>query len=511
MTLTPQLAELKEEIKGYALGYGLDFYETIFEMVDFDEMNMVASYGGFPSRYPHWRFGMEYERMSKSYEYGLHKIYELVINNNPAYAYLLESNPVVDQKLVMAHVYGHVDFFKNNFMFAHTHRRMADEMANHSTKIRRYIEKYGYAEVESFIDRCLTIDNLIDYQSPYIRRRPKEKAAAEDAVIQRSVPKLRASKDYLEDYINPKAFLEQQRQKIEAEAKRESRFPAQPERDVMLFLLEHAPLKGFEHEILSMLREEAYYFAPQGQTKIMNEGWASYWHATIMTQKALTPSEFIDYADHHAGTMATAKGQLNPYKLGLELWRDIEERYNKGRFGKEYDDCDDYAARHAWDRKLGRGRDKIFEVRKIYNDVTFIDEFLTLDFVREHQLYTFGFNPRTAQFEVMSREFDKVKRQLLDSLTNFGQPLIYVVDGNHKNRGELLLEHRHEGVGLRVDYARDVLQNIHTFWKRPVAVSTLIEAEESILTFDGQDYHTEKRAPASHSSSDSSSAAAYPA
>ncbi len=99
---------------------GLDFFPTVFEILTYDQMNEIAAYGGFPNRYPHWRFGMEYERLAKSYEYGLSKIYEMVINNNPSYAYLLEGNSLVDQKLVMAHVYAHVDFFKNNFCFRST-------------------------------------------------------------------------------------------------------------------------------------------------------------------------------------------------------------------------------------------------------------------------------------------------------------------------------------------------------------------------------------------------------
>ena len=149
---------------------------------------------------------------------------------------------------------------------------------------------------------------------------------------------------------------------------------------MLLFLLEHAPLERWEHDVLSIIRDEAYYFAPQGQTKIMNEGWATYWHSKIMTEKALDASEIIDYADHHSGTLATSPGQLNPYKLGVELWRDIEDRWNKGRFGKEYDECDSFVERRHWDKRLGLGREKIFEVRKHYNDVTFIDEFLTLEF-----------------------------------------------------------------------------------------------------------------------------------
>jgi stage V sporulation protein R len=154
-TLTPELARLNREIEQHAREYGLDFYETIFEMLDFEEMNMVAAYGGFPNRYPHWKFGMEYERLNKSYAYGLHKIYEMVINNDPCYAYLLECNHLVDQKIVMAHVYGHCDFFKNNIWFSKTNRKMMDTMANHATKIRKYIDKHGLDAVETFIDVCI--------------------------------------------------------------------------------------------------------------------------------------------------------------------------------------------------------------------------------------------------------------------------------------------------------------------------------------------------------------------
>src|SRR5262245_2887741 len=132
--LPPYLWEIKEQIEGYAKGFGLTFFETIFEILTYDEMNMVAARGGFPVRYPHWRFGMEYEKLSKSYTYGLSKIYEMVINNNPSYAYLLEGNNIVDQKTVISHVYAHVDFFTNNYYFQHTNRKMIDEMANHATR-----------------------------------------------------------------------------------------------------------------------------------------------------------------------------------------------------------------------------------------------------------------------------------------------------------------------------------------------------------------------------------------
>jgi stage V sporulation protein R len=490
--LTPRLSELKDTIESYARGYGLDFFETVFELVTYDELNMVAAYGGFPNRYPHWRWGMEYEQLSKGYEYGLSKIYELVINNDPTYAYLMESNAEVDQKLVMAHVYGHADFFKNNFYFQHTNRRMIDEMANHATRIRRWVDKVGIDKVEDFIDRALSLENLIDYHSPYIRRNPDPRRAEEEDKSNERVEGFRVSREYMRGFVNPTEFLEEQRKKVEDEKQRKKQFPERPQRDVLLFLLEHAPLEPWEFDILATLREEAYYFAPQGQTKIMNEGWASYWHSKIMTQKALKDDEVIDYADHHSGTMGTRPGALNPYKLGIELFRDIEERWDKGRFGKDWDECDDLRARRAWDRKLGLGKEKIFEVRKHYNDVTFIDTFLTAEFALEQKLFVYGFNEKRNSWEILDREFRKVKAKLLTQLTNFGNPIIEVVDANFDNRGELLLAHKHDGQDLKQDYARDTLKNLGTLWRRPVNLVTRVEGKGLMARFDGQS-HSEKK------------------
>src|ERR1700710_1617063 len=130
MNLPHELDELKEEIKDHAIECGLDFFDVVFEVLTHDQINQIASLGGFPTRYPHWRFGMEYERLSKSYTYGLSKIYEMVINNNPSYAYLLEGNSLTDQKLVMCHVFGHVDFFKNNFAFRATDLDAGEHIAD---------------------------------------------------------------------------------------------------------------------------------------------------------------------------------------------------------------------------------------------------------------------------------------------------------------------------------------------------------------------------------------------
>lgn len=489
--LPPDLRALKEEIEGHARDYGLDFYETIFEVIEADDLNEIAAYGGFPTRYPHWSFGMAYEELRKGYDYGLSKIYEMVINNDPCYAYLMRCNHTVDQKLVMAHVYGHCDFFKNNCFFAHTSRKMMDEMANHGARIRRYVEKHGEDEVESFLDRCMSIDDLVDVHSTAIRRREDASRFDFSSKDDEEEPKGTRfkSKDYMDDYINPRKVLqaeEEERKKQKDQAARN--FPERPEKDILLFLIEHAPLKPWQRDVLSIVRDEAYYFAPQGQTKIMNEGWASYWHSTIMTQKVLTPSEVIDYADHHSGTMAMHGPRLNPYKIGIELLRDIEHRWNTGKFGKEYDECDDLEKRRKWNRQLGLGRKKIFEVRRVHNDITFIDTFLTPEFCVEHKFFSFAYQEQAGQYYIESRDFAKIKQRLLQSLTNFGKPWILAVDGNYRNRGELLLRHEHAGVDLRIDHAADTLANLQYIWGRPVHLQTVVDEKPTILSFDGTEH-----------------------
>src|SRR5688572_3388155 len=165
--LPGELQQAHNEIHEITRSYGLDVFDIIFELVDYNEINEIAALGGFPTRYPHWRFGMEYDYLEKGYAYGLQKIYELVINNDPCYAYLQMGNEIVDQKLVMAHVYGHCDFFKNNMWFSKTNRKMLDEMANHATKLREYQDRLGVDIVENFIDVCCSLDNLIDFYSPF--------------------------------------------------------------------------------------------------------------------------------------------------------------------------------------------------------------------------------------------------------------------------------------------------------------------------------------------------------
>lgn len=482
--LTPELAEIAEHLGGVAKKAGLDCFQTIFEVVDYNQLNEIAAYGGFPTRYPHWRFGMEYEQLSKSYTYGLSKIYEMVINNDPCYAYLLKANDLMSQKMVMAHVYGHCDFFKNNLWFSKTNRKMLDQMANHSAFVNKFIDELGHDVVEDFIDSALSLENLIDPYSVF-----KKSTKNREQILEQNKTKSSriASKGYMDKYVNPAEFLEQQEAQRAREQAVEKGFPAEPQRDVLNFLIEHAPLESWQKKIVEIIRDEAYYFAPQAQTKILNEGWASFWHSETMTKLApLSAAEMIDYCDNHAGVVSAAPGSLNPYKLGIELLRHVEDRWNKGKYGADYHSIDSPVERKNWDKQTGLGRDKIFEIRKTHNDITFLSEYLDEDFCHESKMFIYDYDAQNRRYVISSRDFKGIKNQLLKQLTNFGQPIINLTDANFGNRSELLLKHVHDGDDLKVDYAFQTLKNLYKIWTRPVHIETIMDGEVKRFSFDGQ-------------------------
>jgi len=306
-SLPAYLRQEQERIEAVARDNGLDFFPVIFEMLSYDQINEIAAYGGFPNRYPHWRFGMDYERLSKSNEYGLSKIYELVINNNPAIAYLLEGNSLTDQKLVMCHVYGHVDFFKNNFAFRSTdlnatgkvinpvlsgetyqpNRKWVDRIANHGATVRRIIDRHGIDEVEKFIDNCLSLENLIDPYSPFMVRQEAAKEEEEPRPVE--VPRLRA-KSYMDKFINPEEYIQEQKAALEAKQKeKKNKYPREPVQSVLWFLLNHAPLERWERAILAIIRDEAYYFSPQIPVLFHVQVVAVF---PLLTELALVPTLF---------------------------------------------------------------------------------------------------------------------------------------------------------------------------------------------------------------------------
>ncbi|MBL0927530.1 MAG: SpoVR family protein [Phycisphaerales bacterium] len=515
--LSGELREHRRRIEAQARAYGLDFFDVVFEVLDFRTMNQIAAYGGFPTRYPHWRWGMEFDSLSKRDAYGLGRIYEMVINNDPVYAYLQESNDVVDQKLVMAHVFGHADFFRHNFWFGATDRKMINTMANHATRVQRHIERHGRAAVEQFLDACLSLEHLID---PYSVFRPGDRVselagerpgdegkgpggrggpvggsaggggvggggngAGRTGDSAAFSPTRLPAKDYMDPFVNPRKALEKERAEFETRRKAQrGRVPAKPTRDVLLFLLLSAPLEDWQQDLLSIVRDESYYFAPQAMTKVMNEGWATYWHSKLMTEHFVEAREIVHYADQHSGVVHMPPGGFNPYKIGLALFKDIERRWDAGQHGPEWERLETLGARERHDDRSMKGREKIFEVRRIYNDVNFIDEFLTERFVEEHRMYRTRRDPQTGEVRVVSRDWKQVKQELLARLSNMGQPFMYVVDGNYLNRGELYLAHQWNGLDLDLAKAGEVMRNLRLIWGRPVHVQARCDDQMFLLT-----------------------------
>ena len=444
---------------------GLTFPEIRYEMLDFRTMSAVAAYDGFPVRFPHWRFGAAYDKLEKSYAYGLQRIYECVINTDPCYAYLLESNLDTDQKLVMCHVCGHADFFHNNLWFAGTNRHMLDEMANHASRVQGYMDRYGQDTVEEFIDNCLSIDNLIDFNSAGIVRRTQE-------VDKPKVPSRFEAKPYMDPFMNPHQEPEPDEPIPVQRYKYKDPTPDTPETDVLLFLLENAPLQNWQYDVLDMIREEAYYFVPQRQTKIANEGWAAFIHSTMMVNKIMEPGDLVDYADHNAGVIAGSSEHFNPYRLGLHIYRDIKNRWDRGAFGQEYDQCTNAYDRKNWDKKLGKGWEQLLLIRKTCNDIGLIEGFMTEDFVREYGMVSFAATGPNGEYVVEADQFKEVKAALMRMLTNGGSPIIRLDNADYGHAGELLLIHDHDGRSLDIDKAKATLKALNVIWGRGVNIYT---------------------------------------
>ena len=349
-----ELHQAIDEITEIALGFGLDFFPMRYEICPADIIYTFGAYG-MPTRFTHWSFGKQFHRMKLQYDLGLSQIYELVINSNPCYAFLLDTNSLTQNKLIIAHVLAHCDFFKNNVRFSNTRRDMVESMAATAERIGHYEMLYGKEEVEQFLDAVLAIQEHID---PSIVR-PKLLLQDEEEVEEGKIN----SKSPYDDLWS----LDQQEEKKEPFRKKRKKFPLKPEKDLLLFIEEYSTeLEEWQRDILTMMREEMLYFWPQIETKIMNEGWASYWHQRIMRELNLTTDETIEYAKLNAGVVQPSSTTINPYYLGLKIFEDIEERYN-----------------HPTEemRKLGvkpnTGREKLFEVREIESDTSFIRNYLT--------------------------------------------------------------------------------------------------------------------------------------
>lgn len=455
-----------EEIWEVAARFGLDPFPTRFEIVPASIMYEIGSYA-LPGRYSHWTFGKAYHKMKTMYDFGLSKIYEVVINSDPAYAFLLESNSLLQNKMVIAHVLGHVDFFKHNAYFSRTNRRMVDTASAHANRIYDYEFQYGRKVVEDFLDAVLSVEEHID-PDLFIKR---ETEAPEE---KRAPARLPGKYDDL--------FRDEElgRSAPPPPSEPKRREPLAPERDLLLFLMKNSPvLEPWQRDIIAMVHDEMEYFLPQMQTKIMNEGWASYWHSRIMRELDLADDDFLQFAEMHSGVVSPHKGSLNPYYLGYKIFEDIFKRW----------DDPSEEARKLFNRAGREGQQKIFEVREIDNDISFLRNYLTRDLCEELDLFVYQLEDGD-EWTVTEKRWEQVRDTLVSNMTHFGLPSVEVTDDDHNKNRELFLTHRHEGVDLDLGQARKVLEHLQALWGRTVHLATVHDADPLVLHYNGSD-HTE--------------------
>src|SRR5699024_1181728 len=306
-------------------------------------------------RFTHWSFGKQFHRMKLQYDLGLSQIYELVINSDPCYAFLLDTNSLIQNKLIIAHVLAHSDFFKNNVRFSNTRRDMVESMTATAERIAAYEMEYGKEEVESFLDAVLSIQEHID--SSIVRGRWD----GSDLDDEEEEKEVRVKTPYDDLW-----KLDERHREPKKKRKKAKRFPPKPEKDILLFIEEYSrELDDWQRDILTMMREEMLYFWPQLETKIMNEGWASFWHQRILRELDLSSDETVEFAKLNASVVQPSRTTINPYYLGLKIFEDIEKRYDKPT--EEMKELG---------YEPGKGRQKMFEVREIESDISFIRNYL---------------------------------------------------------------------------------------------------------------------------------------
>ncbi|HFJ9319481.1 stage V sporulation protein R [Bacillus anthracis] len=454
------------EITEIATGFGLDFYPMRYEICPAEIIYTFGAYG-MPTRFSHWSFGKQFFRMKLQYDLGLSKIYELVINSDPCYAFLLDTNSLIQNKLIVAHVLAHCDFFKNNIRFSNTKRDMVESMSATAERVKAYEHKYGKEEVETFLDAVLAIQEHID---PSLMR-PKLAWSIDD-LEEEEVEKKKASQ--YDDLWN----LDNRNKKQErSNVRKKKKIPPQPEKDLLLFIEEYSrELEEWQRDILTMMREEMLYFWPQLETKIMNEGWASFWHQRILREMDLTSDEAIEFAKLNAGVVQPSKTSINPYYLGIKMFEDIEERYNNP--------TEEMKRRGV---KPGSGRDKIFEVREIEWDVSFLRNYLNKDLVMREDMYLF--QRQGKEYKVIDKEWEHVRDQLVNMRTNGGFPYLVVEDGDYLKNGELYIKHSYEGIELDLKYLEKVLPYLHQLWGRTVHMESIVESKGVVFSYDGKMVH----------------------
>ncbi len=451
-------ARIREKVQEF----GLDCYPQEFEICDHTQMLGYMAYSGMPSHYPHWSYGKSYEKLKTLYDHGISGLpYEMVINSNPALAYLMRDNTLCLQILTIAHVYGHNDFFRNNFTFRSTRAEFTiDTFKAHADRIRGYVDSpsVGVDKVENVLDAAHAL-------SLQCRRNLAVKKLTPDAERSRLAAAALPPHD-------PFQRIHRRPEAVEVDVRK---IPPVPDEDLLLFIRDHNPfLDPWEKDILTIVHEGAQYFIPQIETKIMNEGWASFFHKRILDSLELPQELHLEFLVRHNQVCRPIPGGLNPYHLGLRLWEDMERR------------GDHPTPEERETLPPGKtGRDLLFETREIDRDVSFLRRWLHEHLMRDMDLLRF--EPKGDDLVVSDVSdpdgWRQVKETLLRNVGTTQTPVIKVEDADYNSNHTLLLMHAHDGRDLQLEYAERTLGYVHRLWGREVVLETVINGKRTLLTF----------------------------
>jgi len=442
-------------IEDLAARSGLQFHPVDFEAVPDSFMMEIAVYG-LPVRMPHWSFGVRYIYQLIQRHMGNSRLFEVVFPGNPGHAYLAESNGLAENILVTAHVLGHADFSRNNLLFRRCQEqvseRIVEHAANHARQIQQAIDTYGRHRVELVLDAALALEQHIDVDQSL--RRPKYPEY------------LPEGKPLVDDEFRKRfAALDPSGPITAGEVRKRAPVPPHPERDLLWFIATYAPeMESWERDIFLAVREESFYFYPVFATQIMNEGWASYWHARLLREADFIPQQaYLDAIKCHSDVVRPIAADqqialtINPYHLGFSLWEKIIE---------------------------AEGLEAARKIMEQDDDFGFVRNHLTRELADE--LGLFRYSARSdGQIKVLEHDLPALQESLLHQKYNFGAPSVAAKHIRVDGTLELVHDHVTDGRGLDPERSRKVLEYVHRVWRRPVVLSTV----------DGQGSGLELRAP----------------
>lgn len=441
---------------------GLDFFPINWEVVPEEVLLEVMSYG-LPTRARHWSYGQSYNYQKLQGEMGLSKVYELVLNNDPSYAFLLETNSDIANTMVIAHVIGHVHFFKNNYLFKATDRKMVYHAAERAQRVEEYVAQYGIEKVEHLMDVAFSMDKNIDWYKGIHRKAYGKKKKILKEIVSGEFDDLygRAETGYREEVVNQK-------------------FPPEKEYDLLWFLGTHADLEPWERDIFEIVREESFYFYPQYYTKIMNEGFASYVHAELMylmSNEMLPAGEYLEFVKIHEKVVQPGSNKLNinPYFLGFTIFNDIKKRWDD-KFKKGESDID--------------GFQKMLKVVEEEDDISFLRTYLTQSIVDELKMFTYKNHYDKAKdqyIEIQSKDVTDVVESITSKIYNYQSPLIYVDLASSQG---IELVHDSTEIGtLDPKHIEKVMQYLQEIWGGVVDLKTVDDKGEFFhYTYDEEGF-----------------------